>query len=275
MDDNFKQFDIFDRYAAGEMTTAEKADFETKLGKDPELSRLYEAFVRFRDDLRIALVTKPHRESIRGLMAEIREAEAGKQSAPGGKTKSLNRFGFWRRALPAAAAVALLLIAAVWWWASRPGYGKIVADLYQPEREAIEFELAALASGYASGPIAYDPGILDTLKQGLAHYDKGEPARAKLLLQLLADRYPSLETARFYLALSQFETADSNGAIRNMTILKNDPGSKWQPLSVWYLALFKLKINKPSEAKELLQQAIPHTKDPYRERMQALLEKIK
>jgi tetratricopeptide (TPR) repeat protein len=242
--------DRIDRYLMGQLTEAEKRQFETEFASDEALRDS----VRYRQDLMAALKTEG-RDALRKELKTLEQASR-RPSTFGLRLHPLRIWYF-----SAAAAAVAVLIALALFNSGRQQSKDLFATHFQPYPNVLV-------------PMERDentPGDLPA--RAFGYYEQGAYDRAIPILQQLAEGDPQSDYG-YYLAMCYLELGEADRAISLLEPLSRSTRTRFARHAQWYLALAFLKSGKQQEAIGLLREITANPGHPFLQQAEELLREI-
>ena len=243
-------YEIIDRYLAGELTSEELAAFEKQMRADPALANEVKLYKTLGEDIKLVSQPDKTEKELRGNIATLNK-EYFKPEAPVIKMKKI----WWLGAAAAVAAIVLLMV--------KPFTGEKFNNekLYTYYSEQID-QLSPVQRGSADDTELVKAAELYNSKQ----YEQVVP-----MLDKLITAHPDDKDLALAKGVSLLQTGNAQSAItifdeiiKSETVYKNP--------ALWFKGLSFLKIKKLSECRDVLKN-LPASADKYKE-AQELIKKI-
>lgn len=262
MDEKHDIEELIDLYVANRMTPDQRAAFEERMRRDPELVREVELTRHIAN----AIERRSERDALEeleriGSVAELKRLiNKTERRASQGPAKHR---GMLRQLLPFAAAAAAIL--GFVWIGMQPEHAS--EKLYDRWHETPEYAPAISRGGVEIGTelerlldsasIYYVAGDWD---KAIAVYDRGS-----------GQEYP--DYARFYRAAALAEAGRSEEAVAELELLAQNPGSDYAAEAAWQLALEYLRRGDRAQAEQTL-EALISKEDAYADDARRLLKEL-
>ncbi len=248
-----------DQYLSGELSGEKLRAFEDRLTSDPNFAKKVELARQINLEMQLHFENKESRQELANLLTDFgNRQELGSQEDGESSQKILleiekpkqektNQKGmrrFLHFAAVAACAAALLLFFRPWSSSLSP------AELYIEQYSPPDWQ-----SGTRSGE-DQEQKLLDNANNAFQskQFQKAEKHLSKYLQE-----QPEDAEARYYRAIAQMEQGRHQSAISDLQQLGNG-SSVYRNDANWYLSLCYLKLNKKSEAKEVLTKLLSSEK---------------
>ena len=282
------------RYLDGEMTEAEKLEFEQKISDNPGLAERVETYrkiqqlagkaLRKAEDPETALDDET-REEIRQAVKDFKEGRGDAVSGVDDETIKGARQAFEQRRekarqegqdAPDGSQLRsnILQIRRIWFTAAAVMVVALIIFLlvFRPLRDRQPVDL--YAKYYKEFPITEKVIELsradDDLLFALRVYEAGDYERALALFEMLADSSDLRQYSLFYIAHACLHLNLTDRAIKTfLDLLDEDPG-ELETATRWYLALSYLRSGEEALSKEQLEQVVA-TDSIYRKDARRLL----
>lgn len=220
--------DKIERYLLNRMDESEKAEFEKELVNNTLLKEQLE--------IELEVVKQIRRRAF--VDKQIQTAKNEMKQSKTLRLKIYSVFSF------AAMLVLVFFAHGVW-------QGHKYDQLYT-SNFAIYSNDFMIADGVYRGDASIDS--LQVLS--MQAYEKNDFATASTLFLQILNNSDNPEI-RFYLAITQMETGQTNKALTNLQILYSQPNEyRYYEQTRWYLALVHLKLHHKTEAKKYLDELI-------------------
>jgi tetratricopeptide (TPR) repeat protein len=282
------------RYLDGEMTEAEKLEFEHKISDHPGLAERVETFrkiqelagkaLRRAEDPEAALDDET-REEIRQAVKDFKEGRGGAVSGEDREMIRRARRAFEQRrekARPKEKYVQdgrqlranMLQIRRIWFTAAAVVVLAVIILLiiFRPLRDRPQGDL--YAKYYKEFPLTEKVIELsradDDLLFALRVYEAGDYERALILFEMLADSSDLRQYSLFYAAHAYLHLNLTDRAIKTFLDLLDEGPGELETATRWYLALSYLRSGEEALSKEQLKQ-VAATDSPYRKDARRLL----
>ena len=241
-----KLIEKMEDYIHGNLSVAEREQFETEMATDEQLRQEVE--------LHRQLISSVETESLRQLLDQIHEknfeAETKIVAMP-------RRRSYFPMAI--AASVALLILAG--WW---------VFNLQTSSPESVYAAYFTPAEGL---PTTLGYSTNTDFAEGMVSYKLEEYAEALEYWQPLLEADPTNDTLNYYVGVTSLADEQSDSAIDYLTTVVNSEQSSFRTSAQWYLALSYLKSDQREQAKSLLKD-LANRDNPYQSQSSEILQKI-
>ena len=227
------------KYVTGELSDAQRREFEQRLASDPELKFLVDNFPAI-SDISDTLIEDD--------LLNVMQAEERSASSPTG----MRRMSRW---LPAAAAAILLFIAFFIFFNQSPNPDRLFAEHFVP---------------YAAGAERGSAGV----EEGLAAYHRGDFAEAIEVWKSLDWNQETNHSIQLLLASAHMDQLQTAQAISLLKAIITRQDLRFKEPAEWYLALAHLQSDDLDTSQQVLQQIIDKPTHGYFEKAQALLKKL-
>lgn len=241
-----KLFEKMEDYIHGNLSVAEREQFEAEMSTDEHL--------REEVELHRKLVSSVETESLRQLLEQIHEENFESET----KVVSLpRRRSYFPMAI--AASVALLILAGWWIFNLQTSSPESVYAAYFTPAEGLPTTL-----GYSTNT---------DFAEGMVSYKLEEYAEALEYWQPLVEADPTNDTLNYYVGVAFLADEQSDSAIDYLTTVVSNEQSSFRTSAQWYLALSYLKTNQGEQAKPLLED-LADRDNPYQSRSSEILQKM-
>lgn len=235
-----------ENFLAGEMSEAERVDFENRLRSDTELSSLFELYRSIELGMIQDQQTEVKRQELQSALDELGKKyfAPGILSAGNGKAPVVpigNRRSYSK--ILAIAASVVLILAAYFVFFDKPD-ARQLADSY------VKDNLSILSQTM--------DGAKDSLQQGIAAYNDKAYAKALEIFDALYAAHPENTDALLYAGITRLATGDHDAAISKFSALSAQKHLFSNP-GLFLKAVTLLQRDNPGdkeEARTTLQQVV-------------------
>jgi len=256
--DNQDTYEKIEAYLRGELSGAERSQFEENMKSDPAMAQQVELF----KNLDIALAD----EGALALQKQTQKLGDAFFTETGNKAVSIRKLPFYRRPLAIAASIAILLSLGVLLWMNNNSSSMSSDELYAAYYEPPDF---------ADG-VRGEEGAANDYQKALDALREEDPATAINLLQAHIARQPADISAAFALGTAHLKTEPPalGAAKAAFQRVADDGKSLLVDQSNWYLALIALKQGNSESAQQLLQELRSSEEPELARKAEELLEKL-
>ena len=211
-------FEAIEAYVLDRMSGSERAAFEQRLTREPDLRAELELE---REHI--------HAVELGGLARTLRVVAAEEHASHATGHRS------WGRLLAYAASVAVLLCATIWWFARPPLHERLFAEHFTPE-PGLPVTMGATD----------DPAFADAM----VYYKEGRYAEAGTRWAPLLAQEPANDTLLFYTAMIDLANGETTSALTKLTTV-SEGASIFQRRARWYLFLAYVQHDRTGDARAL------------------------
>ena len=222
-----------ERYLGEEMSTLERADFESRLLKNKTLRAELKLHQEVEETLQDEKLTTLH-----GVLQQA-DAQFRKKSIETKQAKTVSLFS--KKILSVAAAIAILIGIAVWLWRPAVSPSEVFASNYEP--------YIMVLNQRSNTPDA------EAIKNAVRYYELGDYTTAATAFSELFDSSNKENiTYRFYTAISLLSSGQADKSILIFEELIVSENIIFREQSRWYAAMTYLQKNDLENARKMLEE---------------------
>ena len=271
MNPSFLHLERIERFAGGEMTSAEKEAFVADMERDAELRSEFEQYTTL-----VKGIELHGEDQLRKTIADTR-SQLEQENFFNTSTHKIDepmkpRFSS-RQIFYLAAAVLIIVFGVVYFYpkTEAPNPAEGFAKYYAPENKITGQVIEKLeAKGFATEP---NPGG-DSLAQAITAYEAADYDQAMGMLNAYLAAYPDDKIGNMYFGLTMLQKSEYAQAADRLGPLAKDDGFEYQNTCIWYLALSLSQLNDPElmeDAKGWLQKLVENPDSGYKQEAEGML----
>jgi tetratricopeptide (TPR) repeat protein len=242
--------ELIESYLEDRLSESEKADFEKRLGSDPEFEKEYNDFKKLIQGIDV-FGADEFSSTVAGWEGEIKA-----------KSQTQNRTQRYR--LYAAAAIILMVLLPIGYLLLNPFSGNSNDALFAAYFEPYDDVITSRA-GVAD----------DALIQGMKLYEAGSFKESMRFLKNYVKDQPNDDEARFYLAITALASGELDIAQKELTELLQNKEYLFYEQVQWYLALTYLKADNHDQLTRVLTTILANDSHSYFSKSTELLKKLR
>lgn len=241
---NETNFEMIARYLDGELSPAEKMEFESEMERNEDLAQTVKLYGTIEKDMQQHELYSSNEMALKSTLAALNAkyfltGNAENVSEKTAPVKKLN-FSKW---LPYAVAASVIIVAALFFLIKPSSPQQLANDYIAQHLSALSVTLAAAA---------------DTIQAGISAYNNKDYNKAKQLFTSYAANYPQSSDAKKYAGLAFLAAAQYDSALHVFDELSNMQGLYSNPGN-FLKALTLMKRNAEGDkaaAKALLEKVV-------------------